>query len=167
MFKATTEFTIDIQKELTKNFYIYNFVIMILGIIGLIAHIGISMFIENTFLEYLLWISAFLFAQGLVFIIIMKKNIKRVSMLVHTTNNYEFFEEYFTIASIKHGETIANSKVYYKELVRYRKTKNYLFLYQINNTAFPVKISELGDLNLKLLCYLIDKAKGKIVKKNS
>ena len=60
-----------------------------------------------------------------------------------TKNNYEFFNEYFAVESVKNGEIIGTSKLKYTDLYKIKLTKNYIFLYINKVSVYPIKISNL------------------------
>lgn len=161
MFTSKIKFTKDMQKELLKTQMVWCLIFCIIGAMGLVVYIFVGDFLKYELAETILLISAFVFACGLIFYLIFKRTIKQIGKL-NVTNAYEFYEDYFKVESTKNDEVIGTSKIYYKDLAKYKKTKNYIFLYQSSKSAFPVELNDLGDLNVKMLTYLIDKSKGKM-----
>ncbi|MBP5373282.1 MAG: YcxB family protein [Clostridia bacterium] len=53
-------------------------------------------------------------------------------------NEYEFNEDHLLVSSVKNGEVIGTSKVYYKEIVRTRESKDYFFIYPNKAAAFLI-----------------------------
>ena len=138
--KNNTKFSFKVQKELNKNLEIGSKISLILGSIGLFIYIvlGVINETEPVWLNYILYPAAILFGFGLVFLITVNKTNKSANIF-NTENNYEFSEEYFTIESIKNGEIIANVKVYYNEITKFKQTESYIFIYHTVTTAYPVE----------------------------
>ena len=53
------------------------------------------------------------------------------------------------IKTINNGEDVGTTKIYYKEIVKRKESKNYFFLYPNNVNAFPIAKSELSEDELK------------------
>ena len=70
---------------------------------------------------------------------------------VNSVNEYEFYDEYFTIKSTQDGEELANVKAYYKAMLKVRESKNYIFIYPNKALAYPVAKTALSDENLTTL----------------
>lgn len=71
--KCTVKIDEKLQKELNFKSWLIHLITTIVGIVGLLAHIVISMFSESKLLEFLLWISAFVFVYGLIMLLVIKK----------------------------------------------------------------------------------------------
>ena len=154
--KNNTKFSFALQKELNKNLEIGSKISLIIGSIGLFVYIvlGVVNETEPVWLNYILYPSAILFAFGLIFLISVNKTNKSANV-IDTGNEYEFTEEYFTVDSIRNGEKIASVKVYYTEILKFKITTNYLFIYHNQLNAYPVAKENMlrEDLDL-ILSYL-------------
>lgn len=150
--KNSTKFTKQTQEELNKSLEIGSTLSMVIGSVGLIIYIILSVALpEGTqWLDFILYISAILFGFGIVFLISVNKTNKNFRD-EKTENEYEFFENYFTIDSTKNGEKVATVKVYYNEVFRLKQTKNYLFVFQNQYTSYPVDKKAFSQEELKML----------------
>lgn len=80
--KCTVKIDEKLQKELNFKSWLIHLITTIVGIVGLLAHIVISMFSESKLLEFLLWISAFVFVYGLIMLLVIKKINKKQLLMV-------------------------------------------------------------------------------------
>lgn len=146
MITVRTKLNEEMQKELTRPALITYFIMMIIGIVGLLAYIIIGV-ATNANVEFLLAFSI-PFGMGLVFYLTIKKQLRQV---VNSTkvNVYELNEDYMNIKTINNGEDVGTTKFYYKEIVKRKESKNYFFLYPNNVNAFPIAKSELSEDELK------------------
>lgn len=143
--KIRTKITKQTQNELTKTAQITYLIMTIIGAIGLFAYIVLGT-ITNANVEFMLAFSV-PFAFGLVFYITIKKQIKNIPSSINV-NVYDIFEDHLTIKSITNGEEVGNNKVYYKDIIKRKETKNYIFLYPNKVNAFPIAKEELSDAEL-------------------
>ena len=148
----------NVQKELSKNMLIFSYICFVLGAIALIAIVSYET-IKNVeiSIEYDILVSA-IFALGLILIISVKITIKNAKVL-NRENVYTFKDEYFEIQTMYHNEVEATQKIYYADIYKIKETKNYIFIYQNFNRAFP--ISKSATENLDELRKLINKKSKK------
>ena len=69
-------------------------------------------------------------------------------------------EEFMEVSSIKNGEVIGTSKIYYKDLVKVKETENYLFLYPNKTQAFAIS-KKISTEELSLLKVWVHSSKVK------
>lgn len=163
MFTCETKFTVEMQKQLDKNKKILGIILTIIGSLGLLIYIS-SAFWENepTWIDWLL-VFAVPFALGIIFLVAIQKNLKSVSKL-DITNVYEFNMDFMTISTIKYGENIGSVKLWYKEFLKVKETKDYLFIYNSPVSAFPVDKKNLKEADLIILRGIFISNKIKISK---
>lgn len=159
MIKCSVEFNKELVKELNGKVKLGSLISMIIGIVGLCAYITISMFIEAFWLEVFLWVFAIMFGFGLVFFLKLDK-INNETIKSKIINEYELNEEFMNVTSIKNGEAIGTSKIYYKDLVKVKETNNFLFLYPNNAQAFAIS-KKISTEELSLLKVWVHSAKIK------
>ena len=116
MFTTKTKIDIEVQRELSKKSYNIAFVAMIIGAIGLLAYIIVGTIYELPILDIML-IFAIPFAFGLVYMIAIKKLLKKVEE-IDSVNEYTFNETFFEVNTIRNGESVGSAKIYYKELYK-------------------------------------------------
>lgn len=164
MIVVKTKLDEKMQKELVRPALIIDLITMIIGIIGLSAYIIIKIFVENSNVEYLL-IFSIPFAFGLVFYLTVKKQLKKIKNNIKL-NIYEFYEDFMNIKTMDNGEDVGSVKIYYKDLVKKRESRNYFFLFINNVNAFPIAKCELTENELKEVRNLLNirEKKSKISK---
>lgn len=133
------------QRELSWSILLYCRIAMAVGIPLVIAYIVLSVLkdeeilsaIPNAVLYAILFFGAVLFATGIVFYFTVKKNIKNTEK-INQTNEYSFFEDYVLLTSIRLGERLGASKVYYTDFAKVRERKKYFLLYPTSVSILPV-----------------------------
>ena len=148
--KYTCEINQQLQTELNKNVKRNSIIATIVGVVGLVAYIGLSMWKELFVFEILLWVSACLFGFGLVYIAMINKTNKK-SAESKIIGEYELEETFMTITASKGNEQISTAKVYYKDIIKVRETENYLFLYPNRQVAYPVPKNKLTPEELSMV----------------
>ena len=134
MIKTATALDKDVQKcLLSKNKIIW----LVINILSLLC--GVLAFILRNYTILILCL--IMVVASIMMLINFKKMI--LSANGETKNNYEFFNEYFAVESVKNGEIIGTSKLKYTDLYKIKLTKNYIFLYINKVSVYPIKISNL------------------------
>ena len=137
MFKCAVEIDEDLQKEANEKVWIISLTSAIIGVVGLISYIILSIFFKSIWLTLLLCVMAFAFGFGIVYMFVINR-INKKSVNKESTDELEIFEDYIDLKTIKNGEVIVTLKTYYKDLFRIRETKNFLFLYINRSSALAV-----------------------------
>ena len=150
----------ELQEELNKTLKRNCLIMVIIGAIGLVAYIAISMFIEHFLLEIFLWIFAGLLGVGVCLLIVINKTNKKAA-----DNNfigeYELFEEYLIVNTFKNDEQISTIKLYYKDVIKIKETENYIFLYPNKQIAYPIAKKKLLPEELSMVKLWINAARLK------
>ena len=154
MIIIKTKLDEKMQKELARPALVTYFFLMIIGIIGLLAYIIIGTAVANANVEYLLAFSI-PFIIGLVFYLIVKRQLKQTKNSTKL-NVYEFYEDFVNIKTMNNGETVGTTKIYYKDIVKRRESKNYFFLFINNVNAFPIAKCEFTEDELKKIRILLN-----------
>lgn len=160
MFKCSMVLDIKLQRELNERNWLISLISLIVGSIGLGVYIVIATFYENYFLELMLWVCAFAFGYGLVFLILIKKINKKAAQR-NITISLEINEDLVIENDLKEGEVISTNKVYYKDLMKVRETENYLILYVNKASAVPILKSAFTPEELSTIKLWINGAKIK------
>lgn len=160
MFESEAKLTKFMLKEHNKKIKTLYIILMWVGIAGLLSYIGVSLFIETSWLDYLLYVSSILFGFGIVITVSLNMAENRQDKL-NQLNKYVFYEDYIEITSIEDDtRNLGTVKQYYDKIVKVKETKNYLFLY-INRISFlPVIKNSLSEANLTILRGLLEKNKN-------
>ncbi len=167
--RVSTKLTAEMEKENQKKLKTGSFWAMIIGIIGLIAYIVVSVACfdegeEPKWLEIFLYAFSVLFAIGLIFFLTTKNLIKK-AVANGFTNEYLFTEEFATVTSYRGGEKVGEIKHYYNEFTKIRKTEYYLFLHLGVRGAYPIELCKINEEELAIVCawvakWLPNKKKG-------
>lgn len=88
MIKIQTDIDEKSQKSLSKTAQIINIILIVVGIIGLLLYVVLSTIFENSYLDILL-VFAIPFGIGIVYYILINKNIKKMAENKFT-NAYTF-----------------------------------------------------------------------------
>ena len=150
----------ELQEELNKTLKRNSLIMIIIGAIGLVAYIAISMFIEHYFLEMLLWLFVGLCGIGVGLLIVVNKTNKKV-VDNNLVGEYELFEEYLIINTLKNDEQISTMKFYYKDIVKIKETESYIFLYPNKQIAYPIAKKKLLPEELSIAKLWINTARLK------
>ena len=137
MFKCSVKIDESLQKEVNEKMWITSLIATIVGAIGLGAYIVLATFFDNFLLDILLWVMAFIFGFGVVYLIIIRK-INKKSVSNETTDELEIYEEYIDLSTIKNNEVVVTLKTYYKDLLKVKEIKNYLLLYINKSGALAI-----------------------------
>ena len=137
MFKCSVKIDESLQKEVNEKMWITSLIATIVGAIGLGAYIVLATFFDNFLLDILLWVMAFIFGFGVVYLVIIRK-INKKSVSNETTDELEIYEEYIDLSTIKNNEVVVTLKTYYKDLLKVKEIKNYLLLYINKSGALAI-----------------------------
>ena len=154
MITIKTKLDENMQKELVRPALTTYLFMMIIGIIGLLAYIIIGTVVENANVEYLL-VFSIPFGMGLVFYLVIKRQLKQIKNSTNL-NIYEFYEDFVNVKTMNNGEDVGTVKVYYKDIIKKRESKNYFFLFINNVNAFPVAKFGLTEDELKEIRILLN-----------
>ena len=148
MFEGSTKIDVSVQKQLNKKLFIVSLILIIIGGIGSVTYIVLSV-LDIIWSTYLL-VFCLPLGVGIGYLYLIRKNIKTVSSQTHE-NFYTFEQDYFNVKTLRNGEEIGNSKIYYKDLVKVKEIGKYIFLYINQASAMPIDKTTLKDDDLILL----------------
>ena len=142
-----TRVTVDaaLQKRISKNSRIVLLCAMIVGIVMLIAYValyvvseeGLVVLEDDFLLDLLLWAGAFLFAVGLMSLI-MSGMTNRKQLSLAFVNEYEFYPEGLVINDYRAGEHVSVSRLRYSDFEKIRESREFFLLYPNRVTVYPV-----------------------------
>ena len=157
--KSKTPLTKEMQNELNAPISLASKILLIVGavLLGVYIFVGACFEEELLVLEICLYVGAVFVGIGVGLLFLVKRT-KKNANLFDVINNYEFFEEYFTIESERNGEIFSTAKIYYKEIHKIKERKTYLFIYHTPATAFPVLKETLSNEELTQIKNLISNA---------
>lgn len=157
--KIETQINADMQREYLRKLYIISLVSLISGCIGLAAYIVWVVLVTGTEARepsiMMLILFAVLFGFGLVFLLACKKTVKNTGKSGIKLESCEFFNNYIIAEDYLGGEKVATVKIYYRQIVKRRETKNFLFIFLRPGAAIPVSKAGLSEGELNALRKLV------------
>lgn len=143
MITTETIYSKKMYDELFNNSVIICAVDCVIGAIFLILYI-IMYILSNSQVLYLLYCGVFLFVFGLLLTIItLKQKNNQIKKDKNKVETIIFNEDYMITYLKDNTEITATEKVYYKNIIKIRETKNYLFLYPNRAIAYPISKNKL------------------------
>lgn len=134
------------QKELIMWQIVCSWILLGIGIAGLVVYIGVYVGL-NLKENYPLLIScSIVFAVGLVFVVSFNKIVKNAEV-INKTNIYTISQEFMQIETEYHGEIQESSKLYYSDILKIKETKNCIFVYPDSTKAFPIEKKNVSDID--------------------
>lgn len=134
------------QKELLKTQIVLSWVLFGVGLAGLVAYIGVSLFVDFEENYPLIVVCSMFFAIGLIFGISYNKLVKNAET-INKSNIYTFSQEFMQIETEYHGEIEDKTKLYYSDILKVKETKNYIFIYPDTTKAFPIEKKNVQDID--------------------
>ena len=135
----------NMQKELIKVPSVIAFILSVVGLIGFLISVVMSIETESGLYISLLYFFGLLFVMGVVLIFTYRRLIKSFSK-INKENEYTIFDEYMEIKTYYHGEVEATCKLYFSDVFKVKETSKYIFVYQNNMRAFPIEKANVPDL---------------------
>lgn len=148
----------NMQREISSPVILYCRIAMAVGIPLVLAYIVLSVLkdgeilpaIPTAVLYGMLFFGAFLFATGIVLYFSVKKNINNAER-VNQSNEYSFYENFITMTSIRNGERLGASKMYYVDFFKVKEGKKFFLLYLNSASLLPVRKGELSEEDISHL----------------
>lgn len=159
MIETNVKVDYSLQKELNGKSKLVSLIMLIVGIAGLIVYVLLGAILpgEPKWVELFL-VFAIPFGVGLVCLVTINITNKK-SLEGDRELKLAFSEDSYMVSEVKNGEKIAEVKVYYKDVLKTRETKNYFFIYQNLTIAYPIKKSDVSSDDLNKIKNLISEAK--------
>lgn len=133
------------QQELLLGFKVIGLISLILGAIGLTVDIVLEVAEVHSFALLTTFAFALLLVMGIVMVVYNAKLVKQ-SERINKENLYIFYDEYFEIKTIYHGEVEDKTKLYYSDILKVKETKNYIFIYPDNTKALGIDKKNVPSL---------------------
>lgn len=158
--KCSVKIDEKLQKELNEQTWLNGLIFTIIGAIGLGLYFVVGAFIDNVFIDMLVWVFSFLLVYGIMFLVLVRR-INKKSISSNMTDDIELFEEYLIESTRKNDEVVSTSKFYYKDLFKIRETENYLFLYPNKVSAVPIPKKAFSPEEFSTIKVWVNSAKVK------
>lgn len=167
--RVETQVDLNVQKELSKKFYVVGIIALSIGCVGVAAFLTIDILSAFNILPepniLILVAVATVFAFGLVLIATFRKLFKTAGNAPVRTAVCEFYADCIIGEDILNGEKVGAAKILYGQIVNRKETVSYLFFYLNAAVATPVLKNGLTTEELNTLRALIGLgAKGETVK---
>ncbi len=151
-----------LYNELNKNLRTVGVICLVAGAVILACGIlimGIDIYegTEDSSTYIVFGLGAMFLALGIIYVL-MCKNAAKAALKMTRVEDVEFFGDYFIVREYTDGEHTATNKVYYKWIVRFRETKNYLFMYNTRVTAVAVDKNSIPPSELNTIRTLLGRA---------
>lgn len=140
MEKITTTIDGKSTREFTKSTYLLDFVALAASLLCIALYIvfGIANNDWTSSMQLvILIVGILLLVLALALLFVLSKTIKKANEF-NRTITYQFDDEYLVYEVTRNNETIENGKLPYTDLVKYKETKNYVFVELKNNTWFVI-----------------------------
>ena len=143
-----------VSAVINKRQYVLAAILLTVGIIGLVAYIALGVIFDEGWTEILL-IFAVPTGLGIFIALFVKRTVRNAAKTVFV-NNYEFFENNFTVNTILNGDDRGSVKYYYSDIKKSIELKDYILLYLNAATALIIDKNTLsGQENDELKNILI------------
>lgn len=138
--------SVTINKELVNELTKKNLILALAVVIGsFLVVVGVTIYLilsTNYFFIAVIAIFGFLFAFGLVLLFFIIRNRKSASKK-NTRIDTEFFDDYFISNSFnEENAKIQEVKLFYKDMLNLKVTKNYIFFFLDGRSVWPLARSE-------------------------
>lgn len=172
--KTRVQINGDLQRRMNRKTKLFGVIGTVLGAVLLVAYfatdITLTMLAEverlenyedyEVLLQILLWCAAVIFAVGLMCIFLARANIKNAERL-NQTDEYAFFDNYFTVTTVRGGEELGKVKQYYADFFKVKETKEFFLLFPNRATAYPVEKGLLTEEEITQLRKVLPLRKNK------
>lgn len=133
MREIRTKLDVKMQKELNKQLKVIYIVMLIIGAVVLISSFS-PLFNEKELI--LAYFGVFSIVAGILMLISLNRSEKLMSKTKE--NIYAFNEDHIFVTTYNADDKISESKFYYKEIVKMKETKNYIFIFINVSRCLPI-----------------------------
>ena len=152
------ETTIDVKAAKQYLFPLVKFIIFcFVGFIAFIALYIVFSIISNNWLDPLHYVfiavALICLIGGIIFLFKYLKSVNIVRK-TQTKVSYEIYDDYMLFSSNNINGKVEERQVSYDEIVSYRESKDYYFLFLSNNNAFIMSKNEISTKLIKDKGYL-------------
>ncbi len=163
MFKCVIKIDEKTLKDINRNAWVLSLILTIVGAIGLLLYIVIGMFFDNIILEATLWISAIVFAGGLVYMFLINQTNKKNGQQ-NIINEMQIYEDNIFVRAIKNNEEISTQKFYFKDIYKIKENEKYFILYINKFTALPILKESFSKEDMATIKVWVYSAKKDLIK---
>lgn len=160
MKKCFVKLDEKVQKEMNKNLWILSLITFIVGCCGLISYVVIAYFFINLWVDIFLLISFITFVVGLTFFISVNW-LNKKTLVDNYILELEIYEKYFVSTTLKEDNVVASININYEDVIKFKETKKYLFMFLSKKVAVPILKSEFSKEEISLIKVWVNSSKIK------
>ena len=128
----------NVNKELNRKNMLSWLIVLLIGIgvtaFGVIA--TLFSLLESFYCSLMMVIGMLFITFSLIcIIIILKMGKEQKNSNIELV--YDFLKKYVILKRMENGTEIESEKIYYKFIIKTRKTKNYIYIYRSDKTVIP------------------------------
>jgi len=142
----------NVNKELNRKNMLSWLIVLLIGIgvtaFGVIA--TLFSLLESFYCSLMMVIGMLFITFSLIcIIIILKMGKEQKNSNIELV--YDFLKKYVILKRMENGTEIESEKIYYKFIIKTRKTKNYIYIYRSDKTVIPFCIRDVNLEDLKTI----------------
>ena len=142
----------NVNKELNRKNMISWLIVMLIGIAVTAYGVVSTLFslLESFYCSLLMVIGLLFITFSLICIIIIIK-IGKEQKDSDIELVYDFCKKYVILKRVKGEEIIEQEKIIYKNIIKTRKTKHFIYIYKTDKTVVPFCIQNVNEEDLKII----------------
>jgi hypothetical protein len=142
----------NVNKELNRKNMLSWLIVLLIGIgvtaFGVIA--TLFSLLESFYCSLMMVIGMLFITFSLIcIIIILKMGKEQKNSNIELV--YDFLKKYVILKRMENGTEIESEKIYYKYIIKTRKTKNYIYIYRSDKTVIPFCTRDVNLEDLKTI----------------
>lgn len=142
----------NVNKELNRKNMLSWLIVLLIGIgvtaFGVIA--TLFSLLESFYCSLMMVIGMLFITFSLIcIIIILKMGKEQKNSNIELV--YDFLKKYVILKRMENGTEIESEKIYYKYIIKTRKTKNYIYIYRSDKTVIPFCTRDVNLDDLKTI----------------
>ncbi len=142
----------NVNKELNRKNMLSWFVVLIIGLIVTAYGVVSTLFnlLESFYCSLLMVIGMLFVVFSLICIIIIIK-IGKEQKDSNIVLVYDFCKKYVILKRMDGDKEIEQEKITYKNIIKTRRTKNYIYIYKTDKTVVPFCTTNVSEEDLKII----------------
>lgn len=142
----------NVNKELNRKNMLSWLIVLLIGIgvtaFGVIA--TLFSLLDSFYCSLMMVIGMLFITFSLIcIIIILKMGKEQKNSNIELV--YDFLKKYVILKRMENGTEIESEKIYYKYIIKTRKTKNYIYIYRSDKTVIPFCTRDVNLEDLKTI----------------
>ena len=137
MKRCSVKYDQKVQKELVFKMWVFGLTCGIVGSLGLVAYMILGFYFSGLWLDCMLLTMFILFTAGLAIVISINLTGKSATKS-DCVNNIEINENSIMLNVLKDNKLMVSVNILYKNLYKFKETKNYFFLFLTKDKVIPI-----------------------------